>query len=39
MFGDAPEDEGWGRWLIRTNMNLHFVNVTDHNVLMELWST
>lgn len=40
MFGDAPEDKGLGAPVpphTQLNMNLHFVNITDHNVLMELW--
>ena len=40
MFGDAPEDQGLGSPIDphqQLNMNLHFVNITDHPVLMELW--
>jgi len=40
MFGDAPEDDGLGMPLAahqQLNMNLHFVNVMDVPVLMELW--
>jgi hypothetical protein len=40
MFGDAPEDQGLGSPVDphqQLNMNLHFFNVTDHPVLMELW--
>jgi len=40
MFGDAPEDVGLGSPMDphqQLNMNLHFVNITDHDVVMELW--
>jgi len=40
MFGDAPEDVGLGSPVDphqQLNMNLHFVNITDDPVLMELW--
>jgi hypothetical protein len=40
MFGDAPEDKGLGSPIAahsQLNMNLHFVNITDNDVLQELW--
>jgi hypothetical protein len=40
MFGDAPEDDGLGSPMDahqQLNMNLHFFNVNDYPVLMELW--
>jgi len=40
MFGDAPEDQGLGSPIPahqQLNMNLHFVNITDHPILEELW--
>jgi len=40
MFGDAPEDQGLGSPVPahqQLNMNLHFVNITDHPVLQEIW--
>ncbi len=40
MFGDAPEDQGLGSPMPaheQLNMNLHFVNIGNDPVLMEMW--